>query len=180
MRFLGWLLLLVACRVQSDPVTAMQPCPACATNRCADTSCPDCPACTSPTSPGASEDSRQSGPWYCHDWHRQDMPTSSYCRASERACEYTRQDVMNRKLGTVSPCVAHSTVHCFLVADPATMNRQRLCARTAENCERRRAWVKNHKPDATDNVGTCAPTLNVEPFPFEDEGPPTPWPETRP
>ncbi len=163
MRWSIWLFVLAACRTQPIPTTPVVTCPVAA---CPQPNCPACPQLVTRQAPNARD-------WHCHDMHRPNMPVSGYCRSSPRACESNRQDVIARNVGTPNPCVTQSIAYCFVIVDPITMNRQRACARTLENCKRRRDWLQNNKLEQIDNLGMCAPTANIDRFPFEDERPPT-------
>ncbi len=172
MKWIGWLLVLAACRAQSVPQAAAPAVSSTVAEKPASARanlCPqsDCPACPQPDCPVRPEP--EARVWHCHDLHRPHMPVSGYCRSSSRACESNRQDIVARNIGKPGPCTTQPIAHCLIVVDPITMNRQRLCARTEENCERRQRWIQRSKAEKSDNVGTCAPTINVDRFPFEDE-----------
>jgi hypothetical protein len=99
------------------------------------------------------------------------MPVSGICRPSADACEYNRRDLITRKIGKPGPCVTQAVAFCFVMYDPVTMTRQRMCARTAENCEQRREWAADNRDRQTASVGPCLSVSNTERHTFEDEVP---------
>lgn len=159
-------LLMTACAApqtprSTTPAPACPSCPSCPTATCPEQSCPACPAPTPAPQPPA---------WYCHDLKRPKVPVSGFCRPSLASCEKNRAATGRLKQSKPGPCVVQQTAHCFQIADDTNMSRQFMCAQTAENCARRREWVKQNKLHPDDQISQCGEVANTDGYyPREDE-----------
>lgn len=161
---MAWFVVLMACSGSTAPETAMplaRVCPVCPSAGAPPPPCPQLPCPSPPQTPAPVADD-----WQCTDLYRADGTVSGFCFSLVRICEDARKDIADQQLGISTPCTPQRVAHCVAVTYPSEVSWQAQCARTAENCEQRRASL--HELSLTSKegelVGGCQPSLNINPL----------------
>ena len=98
------------------------------------------------------------------DLHRAKGDGSSYCFTLARVCEAMRKRAVARRVGKPSMCTTQPTAFCLETSNAMGMNRQTLCASTAEECATQRRKLLAKKPPAVDHATECEATRNTDTF----------------
>ncbi len=101
--------------------------------------------------------------WHCFDLYRPDGSVSGYCYSLARMCERQRKRVVTNGLGKPTDCTTQPTAFCLRTTDTVSMGGQTLCARTEENCVRRRQDILGRKPPLVSHATGFKRTLNINP-----------------
>lgn len=143
----------------TTPATVIN-CPerVCPTQNCPAATCPKkiCPACPAlPAKPKPQD-------WHCFDLHRSKGQISGYCAESKTDCENDRVRSRALKQGRPDPCTTQVEAYCVEILNSDQMYRQLMCARTLQNCESRRKYLKNMPDSGSSTFSPCRALRNIE------------------